>query len=344
MASLRVKVYNMQLQYLFMCFVALLINILILQREYLWNETMSVEFVLLGFQSLGAFKNYVFCLVLGTFIMTLVVNLLVIELVSISPILHSPMYFFLGHLATTDMLVSTCIVPSLLHVIRMEGAMISLAPCIFQLFLFCVSETVECFILTVMSYDRYLAICYPLRYSSIMNTRLQHHLIFWSWSLGTASSILLAVQIYMLDYCKANVIDHFFCDTVALLELSCSNTLFVKVQDLIVSVTVTLFPFAFIFLTYVSIFVIILRNPTPTGRQKAFSTCTSHLLVVTVFYGSLLSVYGAPSNSYSANFNKVLSLIYTFITPLFNPIIYSLRSQEIRCAFRQQISRLQICR
>nr|DBA29702.1 TPA: hypothetical protein GDO54_005764 [Pyxicephalus adspersus] len=276
--------------------------------------------------------------------MTVVGNLLIIGLVSTSPHLHSPMYFFLGHLATSDILVSACIVPSLLNVTRRDGLIISLGPCIFQMFLFCVSETVECFILAVMSYDRYLAIRHPLRYMSIMNTRLQHHLIFWSWLLGIISSIILASQISMLHYCEANIIDHFFCDTVALLELSCSNSFAIKIQDLIVSVTVTLFPFAFIFLTYVGIFVTILQSPTAKWRQKAFSTCTSHLLVVTVFFGSLLCVYGAPSSGYSANLNKSLSLIYTLITPLFNPIVYSLRSQEIRYAFRQQIRRFQVHR
>lgn len=195
-----------------------------------------------------------------------------------------------------------------------------------------------------MSYDRYLAICCPLRYSSIMNNKLQHHLVFWSWFLGTMSSINLATQIYMLCYCQVNIIDHFFCDTVALLELSCSNTFAVKVQDLIVSVTVTLLPFAFIFLTYVCIFVTIIHSPTPTGRQKAFFTCTSYLLVVTAFYGSLFSVYGSPSSSYSANLNKSLSLIFTLITPLFNPVVYSLRSQEIRCAFGKQIRKFQAYR
>ncbi|XP_063785587.1 olfactory receptor 11L1-like [Pseudophryne corroboree] len=227
------------------------------------------------------------------------------------------------------------------HVTLEEGTTVSLGPCIIQLFLFCVSETVECFILTVMSFDRYLAICNPLRYRSIMNTRLQYHLIFWSWFTGTMTSISLAAQIYMMQFCGSNTIDHFFCDTVALLEMSCSSTYSVKLEDVLLSVIVTIFPLIFIFGTYISIFVTIIRRPTSSGRQKAFSTCTSHLLVVTIFYSSLLSVYSTPSHGYSANLNKSLSLLYTFITPLFNPIIYSLRSQEIRQVLRQQIKRIQ---
>ncbi|KAG8573940.1 hypothetical protein GDO81_008952 [Engystomops pustulosus] len=261
--------------------------------------------------------------------MTLVSNSAISTLVSTSRQLHSPMYFFLGHLAATDLLIALFITPYMLHVVLKEGATISLGPCIIQLFLFCVSETVECFILTVMSYDRYLAICDPLRYSSIMSARFQYQLMFWSWFLGTMTSIILAAQIYVLQYCGSNIIDHFFCDPIALLELSCSSTYIVKLEDLIISVSVTLFPFAFICLTYFCIFFTIFRRPAHVEKHKAFSTCTSHLLVVSLFYGSLLSVYGAPSRNYSPSLNKGLSLLYTFMTPLFNPIIYSLRSQEL---------------
>ncbi|XP_069819249.1 olfactory receptor 5G29-like [Dendropsophus ebraccatus] len=245
-----------------------------MKAMHLRNETLTSEFLLLGFQNLSFLKLPTFSFFLGMFVITL-------------------------------------------------------------------TKTVECFILAVMSYDRYLAICDPLRYNSIMSARLQYQFMFWSWVAGTMTSITLAAQIYVLQYCGSNVIDHFFCDTVALLELSCSSTYIVKVEDLIIAVTVTLFPFVFICLTYFCIFFTIFRRQTSTGRQKAFSTCSAHLLVVSIFYGSLLSVYGAPSSGYSPNLNKCLSLLYTFLTPLFNPIIYSLRNREIRLAFRK-ISKLNV--
>ncbi|XP_075715876.1 olfactory receptor 5P55-like [Rhinoderma darwinii] len=314
---------------------------LVSRTIHLQNETLSPEFFLLGLQDLSYFRLPIFIYFLGIFGMTLASNCVIITLVSTNQQLHSPMYFFLGHLAATDILVTICIAPYMLHVVLKEGAAISLGPCIVQLFFFCVSETVECFILMVMSYDRYLAICDPLRYNSIMSAKLQYHLMFWSWFAGTMTSISLAAQISVLQYCGSNVIDHFFCDTVALLELSCSSTYIVKVEDLIIAITVTLFPFIFICLTYLCIFFTVFKRQTHTGRQKAFSTCTSHLLVVSIFYGSLLSVYGAPSGGYSATLNKGLSLLYTFFTPLFNPIIYSLRSEEIRSALRKQINRFQ---
>ncbi|XP_075433833.1 olfactory receptor 5G29-like [Ascaphus truei] len=271
--------------------------------------------------------------------MTLTGNLLIIVLVSSSHKLHSPMYFFLSHLSLCDILITATIVPNMLHGILEEGATISFNGCITQFYIFCVSSATECLLLTVMSYDRYLAICHPLRYTSIMDIRLQYHLVFWSWFLGFTLTLFIVTQLGMLPFCGPNTIDHVFCDIVPLLELSCIDSSFLKLEDVVVSIPLTFFSFIFIIVTYVSIFLTILRIPSTSGRQKAFSTCSSHLTVVSLYYVTLITIYQVPSTGHSINFNKVLSLLYIVLTPLFNPIIYSLRSQDIRAAFKKLISK-----
>ncbi|XP_075434027.1 olfactory receptor 5G9-like [Ascaphus truei] len=303
------------------------------------NQTRVTEFLLLGFKDLQSLRIPVFCLFLGICMMTLTGNLLIIVLVSTSHKLHSPMYFFLSILSTTDILITTNIVPKMLHGILGERATISFIGCITQFYFFAFSVTTECLLLTVMSYDRYLAICHPLRYTSIMDTRLQFHLVFLSCFLGFTIALIITTQLGMLQFCGTNVIDHVFCDFAPLLELSCTDTSFFKLESVVFSFPLTFFSFIFIIVTYVSIFLTILRIPSTSGRQKAFSTCSSHLTVVSLFYGTLITIYVVPSRGHSVNLNKVLSLLYVVVTPLFNPIIYSLRSQEIRAAFGKLVSK-----
>ncbi|XP_075434324.1 olfactory receptor 11A1-like [Ascaphus truei] len=303
------------------------------------NQTRVTEFLLLGFKDLHSLRIPVFFLFLGIYMMTLTGNLLIIVLVSTSHKLHSPMYFFLSHLSTTDILITTNIVPKMLHGILGEGATISFIGCMTQFYIFGVSAAAECLLLIVMSYDRYLAICQPLRYTSIMEIRLQYHLVFWSWVLGFTITLFIATQLGMLQFCGPNVIDHVFCDFDPLLELSCLDPSFLKLEHVVVSVPITFFSFIFIIVTYVSIFLTILRIPSTSGRQKAFSTCSSHLTVVSLFYGTLITIYQVPSRGHTVNLNKVLSLLYLVVTPFCNPIIYSLRSQEIRAAFWKLVSK-----
>ncbi|XP_075434035.1 olfactory receptor 11A1-like [Ascaphus truei] len=303
------------------------------------NQTRVTEFLLLGFKDLQSLRIPVFFVFLGIYIMTLTGNLLIIVLVSTSHKLHSPMYFFLSHLSTTDIFITTNIVPNMLHGILGEGVTISFNGCITQFYFFAVSAITESVLLTVMSYDRYLAICHPLRYTSIMAIRLQYHLVFWSWFLGFTIALIIATQIGMLQFCGTNVIDHVFCDFDPFLELSCMDTSIFKLEQLVLSVPLTFLSFIFIIVTYVSIFLTILRIPSTSGRQKAFSTCSSHLTVVSLFYGTLITIYQVPSSGHLVNLNKVLSLLYIVVTPLFNPIIYSLRSQEIRAAFGKLVNK-----
>ncbi|XP_075434302.1 olfactory receptor 11L1-like [Ascaphus truei] len=301
------------------------------------NQTTVTEFLLLGFQNLQSFNVALFILFLVIYIITLTGNLLIIVLVSNSQSLKSPMYFFLCHLSLSDIVLTTNIAPNMLHVVLNGGGTIHFTGCIMQFYFYGALTTAECLFLTVMSYDRYLAICNPLRYTSIMDFRLCLHLIIWSWLIGFIVSLFLNIQICRLQFCGPHIIDHYFCDLAPLLQLSCSDTSIVELADFIFAIPLTLFPFVFIISTYVFISLTILRIPTTTGKQKAFSTCSSHLTVVGLFYGTLITVYMIPSRGLSFNVNKAISLLYTVGTPFLNPIIYSLRNQEIKLALKKYI-------
>ncbi|XP_075434058.1 olfactory receptor 11A1-like [Ascaphus truei] len=299
------------------------------------NQTTVTEFLLLGFPSLQTFNVALFTLFLVIYIMTLAANLLIIILVSNSQSLKSPMYFFLCHLSLSDMLLTTNIAPNMLHVVLNGGGTIYVTGCITQFYFHGVSATVETLLLTVMSFDRYLAICNPLRYTAIMDIRLCLHLVTWTWLIAFLLMIFIVIPMCQLQFCGPHIIDHYFCDFYPILELSCSDISILKLEDFVLAIPVVLFPFVFITSTYVSISLTILRIPSTTGRQKAFSTCSSHLAVVGTFYGTLIAIYITPSGGQSFNVNKVLSLLYTVGTPLFNPIIYCLRNQEIKLALRK---------
>ncbi|KAM4675898.1 olfactory receptor 5AS1-like [Discoglossus pictus] len=242
------------------------------------------------------------------------------------------MFFFLGHLSFSDMLLTTNIIPNMLHIIIAEGLLVSVGACITQFFFYGATATTECLLLTAMSYDRYLAICNPLHYNTIMKFKLCLQLVIWCWSLGFIITVTPIFFLQRLWFCGSNVIDHFFCDLGPLLELSCTDTSFIKFEVFTMSTFLTIIPFLFITVTYVCIFLTIVRISSFTGRKKTFSTCSSHLAVVCTYYGALFAMYVAPSRGYSLNINKVVSLMYTVVTPLFNPIIYSLRNQEIKAA------------
>ncbi|MEE6516638.1 hypothetical protein FKM82_026288 [Ascaphus truei] len=299
------------------------------------NQTAITDIWLLGFQTPHIFRIPLFFLFLIIYTVTLTGNLIIIVVVSATRTFNSPMYFFLCHLSLSDILLTTSLAPNILKLALGEGYTMSLTCCITQLQLFGTSIATECSLLTVMSYDRYLAICNPLRYISIMDRRLQYFLVMWSWWLGFTFSFLSIVLICNLDFCGSNVINHFFCDPAALLRLSISDTSIVEGVIFIESIPVILFQFVFIIVTYVCICLTIFRIPSTTGRQKAFSTCSSHLTVVSTFYGTLMTNFITPYRGQSVN--KAISLLYIVGTPLVNPIIYSLRNQEIRTILRKHI-------
>ncbi|XP_075715748.1 olfactory receptor 5V1-like [Rhinoderma darwinii] len=301
------------------------------------NQTMITEIFLIGFHNLQDLRFFVIFMCLVMYFATITGNLIIILLVSTSHHLRSPMFFYLGHLSFSDMLLISNIVPFLVHIILFNGGLVSLKGCITQFFFYGISATTECLLLTAMSYDRYLAICSPLHYSTIMSPRLCVYIVLFCWSLGFIITLVPILLMQTLWFCGPNVIDHFFCDLGPLLELSCSDVSIVKYEVLSLSGLLTIIPFVFIVVTYGYIFLTILKITSVTGRKKTFSTCSSHLAVVCTYYGTLFAIYVVPRRRYSLNVNKVVSLMYSVVTPLFNPIIYGLRNQEIKTAIRNYI-------
>ncbi|XP_063302572.1 olfactory receptor 11L1-like [Pelobates fuscus] len=302
------------------------------------NQTKITEIILLGFHQQQSLRTIFFSVILIVYCLTISGNIIIMVLVSSRRHLHVPMYFFLSQISASDVLLSTSIVPKMLSVVIHEGAIISFAACITQFFLFCVFEVSECFILTAMSYDRYLAICAPLQYNSIMHHGLCIQLIVVSWLLAFSLSFITPVTISQMSFCGANFIDYFFCDFAPLLNLSCSDTNIVQIEAFLLCVPVLIIPFLIVLLSYVYIVLAIVRISSTTGRQKAFSTCSSHLTVVSIYYGTLLSIYAVPPNGKSLSVSKVLSLFYTVFTPMLNPIIYSLRNKDIKDALSKLVN------
>ncbi|XP_056425603.1 olfactory receptor 1009-like [Hyla sarda] len=304
------------------------------------NETQVTQIHLLGFRSLHKYRTLLFIVFLLTYIFILGGNLLIILLVSVIDHLKTPMYFFLKHLSIADVLITTDIVPVMLNMIFAEEGILSLWGCIIQLYLYGIFVFFQCSLITVMSYDQYLAICNPLRYSSLMSPDLCLRLVFGLWilvSVLTTSEFLVITQ---LTFCGLNNIDHFFCDLGPIVEIATSDTSIVMLLDFVFTTFMIFFPFVFIIMTYFCIFFSILKISSAFGRRKAFSTCSSHLITVCTYFGTLITVYMTPSDENTSHINTYRSLLYLVVTPLINPIIYSLRNQEIKRAVQKIISHI----
>ncbi|XP_044284102.1 olfactory receptor 11L1-like [Varanus komodoensis] len=262
-------------------------------------------------------------------------NILIILLVFTDQQLHTPMYFFLGSLACLETCSSSNILPRMLSNFLSGRKTISVNACFLQNVIFGSIGVAECYLLSVMSYDRYLAICKPLHYVTKMNDRLCFQLIAISCFSGVLANSLAMIAISMLQYCVHKEIDHYFCDTFPIIELSCSDTYILKLFLYVASSVITFAPFTLTLTSYIFIIAAIMRIPSTTGKQKAFSTCSSHLLVVTFFYGTLISVYVIPGNNSLNGLRKIFSIFYTILTPMVNPIMYSLRNKEVKDALRR---------
>ncbi|KAM4038650.1 olfactory receptor 1500-like [Anomaloglossus baeobatrachus] len=301
------------------------------------NQTTVSEFFLLGFQNSQHLTTFLFSLFLVVYWGTICGNLLIITLVSTSKNLHTPMYFFISQLSISDILLASDTVPYMLHMLLDNGGSITFADCITQFYFFCVCEIFECFLLTVMSYDRYVAICNPLRYTTVMTSDRCVILAAMCWMLGFSITLMYCITISMLTFCGPNIIDHFFCDLVPLLEHSCSATYIIELEVFIMCFPILFIPLTVIIISYINIIVTILKFQSNVSKQKAFSTCSSHLIVVSIFFSTLLSVYLFPKGEQTLYFSKIISLLYTVFTPLINPIIYSLRNKDIKKSLKEII-------
>ncbi|KAM4038682.1 olfactory receptor 6B9-like [Anomaloglossus baeobatrachus] len=301
------------------------------------NLTAVTEFFILGFQISQHLRFFLFCLFFLIYLVTICGNLLIITLVSTRKNLHTPMYFFISQLSISDILVITDIVPNFLNLLIYNGGTITVIDCITQFYFLCASEACECFLLSIMSYDRYVAICNPLRYSTIMTNGYCTILSISCWVFGFSIILIYIIKLGRLIFCGSNTIDHLFCDILPLLELSCSDIFIIQLEIYFMAIPTVIIPTSFIVVSYTYIVLSVLRIPSSTGRQKAFSTCSSHLTVVSIFYWTMFSVYVVPTKGQSSTISKVLSLLYTVFTPLINPIIYSLRNKDIKKAIQDTL-------
>ncbi|XP_039353562.1 olfactory receptor 2AP1-like [Mauremys reevesii] len=304
------------------------------------NHTLITEFLLVGFETLPELQITLFVVFFIIYLATIAGNLLLILTVWTDHHLHTPMYFFLSNLSFLETGYVSNIIPRLLVSLATGDKTISLLGCFLQLFVFSFLGATECFLLTGMSYDRYLAICNPLHYASNMSPRFSFLLAFASWALGFVAPSFTVIMASLLPFCGPREINHFFCDLTAVLKLPCTSTSLIEITALISASTISMIPFILTITSYIYVILTILRIPSTTGRKKAFSTCSSHLIVVSTFYGALIIMYVAPSGNQSLDFNKVFSLLYTVVTPMFNPIVYSLRNQEVKVALRRAISKM----
>ncbi|XP_023492039.1 olfactory receptor 6B9-like isoform X2 [Equus przewalskii] len=294
------------------------------------TETLVTEFILLGFLELCHLRGLLFGSFLIVYVVTVLENLVIVVTVRASRQLHTPMYFFLANLSVLETVYTSVTVPKLLAGLLAWARTISFSGCLTQLFLFLSLGSSECFLLATMACDRYLAICRPLHYPAIMDSRLCLHLALTAWLGGFLASFVSTALISRLRFCGPNVLNHFFCDISPLLQLSCSDTTAIEVVDFAAALAVLSTSLLVTMVSYGYILATVLRIPGAAGRRKAFSTCASHLVVVAIFYTTTIFMYARPHAISSFDLNKLVSVIYSVVTPLLNPIIYCLRNRDIR--------------
>ncbi|XP_030400044.1 olfactory receptor 6B1-like [Gopherus evgoodei] len=303
------------------------------------NQTAVTEFILLGFENLPDMQIPLFLMFLVIYMATVAGNMLITALIMANHHLHTPMYFFLGNLSCLETCYTSTVLPRVLVSLLTGDKTISFNGCFSQLYFFSALICTECCLLAAMSYDRYLAICKPLHYSTLMNNRFCLQLAAGSWLSACLAITIFVLFLSQLTFCGPNEINHFYCDPIPLMELSCSDTHLSILVDFILACVFTLPPFLLTLMSYVFILANILRIPSITRRQKAFSTCSSHLTVVTIFYGTMMIFHMLPKRDTLRDLKKVLSLCFTVLTPLLNPLIYSLRNREVKEALSKAVSK-----
>uniref|UniRef100_A0A4X1W9Q4 Olfactory receptor n=2 Tax=Sus scrofa TaxID=9823 RepID=A0A4X1W9Q4_PIG len=302
------------------------------------NLTAIKEFLLLGFGGLHGLQWFLFGIFLGIYVVTLLGNFLILTVISFDCNLQTPMYFFLSNFSFLEIWYTTSIAPKMLQTLLSGPQVISFVGCVAQFYFFASMAVVECFLLAAMSYDRYIAICSPLQYPSLVNLHTCIFLAGGSWLGGFLTPVVTVTMTFQLPFCATYKIDHFFCDLAPVLKLACSDTETVEKTTFLLASFVTMVPFLLTVASYAHIVAAVLRIPSAAGKQRAFSTCSSHLIVVTLYYGTLGTVYAIPTATRAAALNKIFSLFYTVVTPLVNPIVYSLRNKDVKKAMRRLMS------
>ncbi|XP_054438449.1 LOW QUALITY PROTEIN: olfactory receptor 502-like [Pteronotus mesoamericanus] len=304
------------------------------------NHTVVTDFILLGLTDDPVLRVILFMIMLCIYLVTICGNLSTIILIRISSQLHHPMYFFLSHLAFADIWLSTSVTPNMLVNFLVERNPISYHGCVMQLGSIAVFGAVECFLLAMMAYDRFVAICNPLLYSTKMSTQVCVQFLIVAYIGGFFNSCSFTISFYALLFCGPNRVNHFFCDFAPLVELSCSDSRIPAVVPSFVAGTIVVVTVFVIVVSYIYILITILKMNSTEGHHKAFSTCTAHLTAVTLYFGTVTFVYVMPKSTFSSDQNKVASVFYNVVIPMLNPIIYSLRNRDIKEALKRELGRI----
>ncbi|KAM9211563.1 olfactory receptor 14J1-like [Leptosomus discolor] len=299
------------------------------------NGSSITQFLLMAFTDTRELQLLTFGLFMGIYLAALLGNGLIITAVTCDPHLHTPMYFFLLNLSLIDLGNISSTLPKAMANTLWDTRAISYWGCVVQVFLFFFLTSAEYFLLTVMAYDRYVAICKPLHYGTLLGSRACVHMAAAAWGSGFLSSVLHTANTFSLPLCQGNVVNQFFCEVPEILKLSCSDTYLREVGVLVVSVCLSFVCFVFIVVSYVQIFRAVLRIPSEQGRHKAFSTCLPHLAVVSLFLSTIFFAYLKPPSISSPSLNLVLAVLYSVVPPAVNPLIYSMRNQELKNALRK---------
>ncbi|XP_073438926.1 olfactory receptor 6M1-like [Dendrobates tinctorius] len=302
-----------------------------MEKVFLENIT---DFILLGFPVFYTWHWSVFGVIFVMYILTITGNVIIITITCIDIRLRSPMYFFISNLSFLEILYTSVTIPQILVLLTGRNRSISFENCITQFYFFFALGSIECFLLSAMSFDRYLAVCNPLRYKLIMSGPVCRTLVLSCWIMGLSTNLIPTFIIANLKFCGRDI-QHFFCDLSPLLQLSCQNTSKLQTLNFFTASSIVLFSFALTLGTYVRIIMTISTIPSATGKFKAFSTCASHLIVVLIFFGAVAFVYVRPRASTDFELNKVLSAVYIVMTPVVNPLIYSLRNKDVKMAIKK---------
>ena len=309
------------------------------QEQATVNHSSPVDFFLLGFSEHPGLERNLFVVVSISYLLTLVGNTLIILLSVLDPRLHSPMYFFLSNLSFLDLCFTTSCVPQMLVHLWGPGKTISFLGCSVQLFIFLFFGTTECVLLTVMALDRYVSVCQPLHYATIIHPRLCRQLAAMSWTVGLVESVVQTPPTLRLPFCRHRRVDDFVCEVPALIRLSYGDTTYNEIQMAAASVFILVVPLSLILVSYGAIARAVLRINSAVAWRKALGTCSSHLIVVTLFYSSVIADYFQPKNPYAQKRSKFFGLFYAVGTPLLNPLVYTLRNKEVKRALRRLLGK-----
>lgn len=309
--------------------------------SFMENSTEVNEFRLLGLTDAPELQVPLFIIFVFIYLITLTGNLGMVTLILLDSRLHTPMYFLLSNLSLVDCVYSSAVTPKVMAGL-LTGDKVIYGGCVAQMFFFVAFASVDCFLLAVMAYDRHAAVCKPLRYASTVTPSVCAQMVMACYVWGFAESAIHTGFTFRLSFCHSNVVHHFFCDIPPILALSCCDIYVNEMLLFILAAFNVFFALMVIVSSYLFIFMAILRMHSTEGRKKAFSTCSSHLTAVTVFYGTVIFMYLQPSSSHSMDTDQMASVFYTTIVPMLNPLVYSLRNKEVSNAFRRAIEKMKL--